>query len=159
MAKQTQNTAQTAQPTQPQIPITAMVCVHEKGFGKDKEEYIAADLVNPFEGEDFEVVLCPKWKSDKGVFDYKARKRIKESGAFEVKGYLTPVTFYSKKGKKNMTVVSCFIQNPFFAGDIEFRAQKMEEYSVLALFCSDAWGIKLSRYYEEDAPVGDGVAE
>lgn len=150
---------QNEQDEQPKLPITATVVVHERGFSKNKEEYIAADLVNPFEGEDFEVELTPKWKSDKGIFDYKSRKVLKEQGAFTVKGYLTPVTFYSKKAKKNMTVVSCFIENPFFSGDIELRAEKKDQYSVLALYCSDAWGIKLSRYYDEDAPVGDDSEE
>lgn len=144
-----------ARDNQPKIPVTLTVAVHERPYGKTKEEYIAADLVNPFPGEDFDVEFTCKWKSDKGIFDYKASKRIKESGAFTVKGYLTPVTFYSKKGKRNMTVASCFIENPFFSGDIEMRAAKTEQYSVLALFCSDVWGTKLSRYYEEDVPTDD----
>ncbi len=150
---------QNEQNEQPKLPIKATVVVHESGFGKDKTEYIAADLINPFAGETFSVELTPKWKSDKGIFDYKAGKILKSDGAFEVQGYLTPVTFYSKKAKKNMTVVSCFIQNPFFSGDIEFRARSMEQYSVLALFCSDAWGIKLSRYYESDLPTSDDTEE
>ncbi|WP_251616335.1 hypothetical protein [Pumilibacter muris] len=150
---------QDGQNAQPRLPITATVVVHESGFGKDKRAYIAADLINPFEGEDFEVELSPKWKSDKGIFDYKARKLLNESGSFTVNGYLTPVTFYSKKNKKDMTVVSCFIDNPFFAGDIEFRADKKEQYSVLAFYCSEAWNIKLSRYYDEETPVSDDSEE
>lgn len=156
MVKQTANNVQAEQP---KLPITLTVVMHERSYGKTKEEYVAADLVNPFAGEDFEVEFSPKWKSDKGIFDYKAKKLLKEKGAFEVKGYLTPVTFYSKKAKRNMTVASCFIDNPFFSGEIEMRASKTDQYSVLALFCSDAWGIKLSRYYDEDAPANDDSEE
>ena len=153
------NKQQEAQNAQPKMPIKATVVMHERGFSKNKEEYIAADLVNPFAGEDFEVELTPKWKSDKGIFDYKARRLLKDSGSFTVNGYLTPVTFYSKKAKRDMTVVSCFIENPFFAGALEFRAEKKEQYSVLAFYCSEAWGIKLSRYYDEETPADDASEE
>ena len=105
---------QDGQNAQPRLPITATVVVHESGFGKDKREYIAADLINPFEGENFEVELSPKWKSDKGIFDYKAKKLLNESGSFTVNGYLTPVTFYSKKAKKKNTVVNFFIYKTIF---------------------------------------------
>lgn len=144
----TQNDVQNEQV---KLPITATVTLKSyKRRDKTVIEYVAADLINPFEGEEFEVELSPKWKSDKGIFDYKSRKILKEKSLFEIKGYLTPVTYYSKSRKREVTVIGCFMENPFFAGDMEFRIGDEEQYSVLAFFCSEAWGMKLSRYYGEE---------
>ena len=155
--QQTQTTGKNHQPT---LPITATVTLKTYTL-KDKttREYISADLFNPFEGEDFEVELSPKWKSDKGIFDYKAKKLLQTRSSFEITGYLTPITFYSKRKKRETTVIGVFVKNPFFGGDIEFRISNDEQYSVLAFYCSEAWNIKLSRYYDEETPVSDDSEE
>ena len=150
---------QNEQNEQPKLPIKATVVVHESGFGKDKTEYIAADLINPFAGETFSVELTPKWKSDKGIFDYKARRLLQTQSSFEIGGYLTPVTYYSKARKQDVTVIGCFMENPFFAGEMEFRISDEEQYSVLSFYCSAAWGVKLSRYYGEEKVAVDDTEE
>lgn len=140
----------------PKLAITAVVT--EKSYTrKDKTvvKSIIADLVNPFEGEDFEVELTPKWKNEKGIFDYKARKQLKIAPSFSVTGYLTVNSFYSKKRKCDCQTVGVYIENPFFSGEIEFRVRDEEQYSVLAYYCSETWGIKLSRYADESVPVED----
>lgn len=157
MAKQTQNNVQNEQP---KLPITATVTLKSyKMRDKTTREYIAADLVNPFEGEDFEVELSPKWKSDKGIFDYKARRVLATQSSITICGYLTPVTYYSKARKRDVTVIGCFMENPFFSGDMEFKISNDEQYSVLAFYCSEAWGIKLSRYYGEEKVAVDDTEE
>lgn len=154
MKNQAQNN--NVQTEQPRLPITAIVTLKSYSLkDKTKREYISADIVNPFEGEDFDVEIAPKWKSDKGIFDYKARRRLQAEASFEICGYLSPVTYFSKAQKKNKTVVGVFIENPFFGGNIEFRILNEEQYSVLAFYCSEAWGIKLSRYYDEETPTSD----
>lgn len=145
---------------QTKLPITATVTLKSyKLRDKTTREYIAADLVNPFEGEDFEVELSPKWKSDKGIFDYKARRALETQSSFTIGGYLTPVTYYSKARKRDVTVIGCFMENPFFSGNIEFKISNDEQYSVLAFYCSEAWGIKLSRYYGEEKVAVDDSEE
>lgn len=157
MTKQTQTTVQNEQP---KLPITATVTLKTRTFRDGStNEYIAADLVNPFEGEDFAVEFSCKWKSDKGIFDYKARKLLQKDSSFTLTGYLTPVKFFSKRLQRDTFVVGCFFDNPFFAGELEFRIVSEEQYALLALYCSDAWGLKLSRYYDVDKQVSDESEE
>ena len=124
---------------------------------KTKIEFIALDVINPLGDEDLgDIRIACKWKNDKGIFDFKAKKKLRATDVFTVSGYLMPTSFFSKRAKRKLTIVGVFLSNPFFDGELECTVRDAEQYAVLALLLSERWGIKLSRYADEPEGNIDG---
>lgn len=141
----------------PKLPFTARYG-YDAYTDRDKvrQRYIKITLNNPFPGEDFEdVELACKWRQDKGVFDFKAKKALAQADELIMQGYFTVESFVSKRTKKRVQCVGIRAKNPFFSGEFDLKVRQPEDAAVLALLLSDAWGIHLSRY-ADDEPVENG---
>ena len=114
-----------------------------------RRESPAIAIDNPFDCEMDEFRLVPKWRTDKGIFDFKAKQALKTTDEVKVKGYFSVNSFTSKQTKKKVDCVGIYLENPFFSGEIELKNRNIEQNAVVAYLLSDIWGIKLSRYADE----------
>ena len=111
---------------------------------------VQIEIESPFDEEVGTLSLSPQWQSDKGIFDYKAKISLKSVPAIPVTGYFCVKTFTSKRTRKSVDCVGIYLNNPFFKGDIELRNRNKEQHAVISYLLSEAWGIKLSRYADDN---------
>ena len=104
-------------------------------------EYISVKLVNPFptdEGGEFRLV--PKWKSDKGLFNLQARRRLKSGDNFEIVGEVTKNSYLSKKQKRLVTYPALYFKNFYAPGNIEMKVKDESQQAVFCFLLSELWG-------------------
>lgn len=145
----------------PRTFVVAGVCRIEQVPDRDKipRPQPVCRLLDPFNDEDFtSVVIIPKWANASGLFKYRAKKRLREVPEIAFPVFVTPVTYYSKKAKKELTVAGLFVPNPFDEGHIEFTVptyggKVSEDLAVFRMLASERWNMLL-----DELPVSDDEA-
>ncbi len=146
----------------PRTFVVAGVCRIEQVKDRDKIErpQPVCQLCDPFNDEDFtSVPIIPKWANASGLFKYRARKRLREVSEITFPVFVTPVTYYSKKAKKELTIAGLFVPNPFDEGYIEFTVPTLyggkvsEDLAVFRMLASERWNMLL-----DELPVSDDEA-
>lgn len=127
-----------------QIAITATVkmsCyINDQ---KEKVEFVEAVLHNPFEGEDFNASITPKWKDTKGVFDFKAKRVLKTSESFNISGRIATNTYFSKIKKREVSYPAIFVVDPFESDhEIEFAVKGEGNAAVFSMLVSARWQVQ-----------------
>lgn len=140
--------------------IAGKAFMESRKFGGVKTDVVVFKLPDPFGDPDFtDVTVCPKWANSGGIFKYRCKKALHNASELLFPVVVTPVTFYSKKAKRELTIVSLFAKNPFADGFIEFHvhtpfAKEQEETSVFSMLTSDRWHQQLDM-----APTADEDVE
>lgn len=121
---------------------------------------VESRLPDPFGDPDFiDVSIMPKWANSGGLFRYRSKKALREVSKIEYPVIVTPVTFYSKKAKKELTIAGLFIKNPFDEGYIEFHvhvrggANMQEDAAVFSSLVSARWNVLLDELPGADEDV------
>lgn len=134
----------------PRTFVIAGYSFMEKQTNRDKVKVnvVSSRLPDPFGDEDFiDVPIAPKWANSGGIFKYLMTKALKEMPRLEYPVIVTPITFYSKKAKKELTIAGMFIKNPFGDGYIEFQVHEpqrdQEKAAVFAMLVSARWQMQL----------------
>lgn len=116
----------------------------------EKVDFVSTILPNPFNDEDFcNVSIRPKWENSGGIFNYKAKKALRGCEYIPFPVVVKPVTFYSSRAKKTLTVAGIFIANPFGKGFVEFSVKNKGDAAVFAMLAAERWSMSL------DVPATD----
>ena len=93
--------------------IAGKAFMESRKFGGVKTDVVVFKLPDPFGDPDF--------TNSGGIFKYRCKKALHNASELLFPVVVTPVTFYSKKAKRELTIVSLFAKNPFADGFIEFH--------------------------------------
>lgn len=116
----------------------------------EKVDFLSTILPDPFNDEDFrDVSIRPKWENSGGIFNYKAKKALRGCEYIPFPVVVKPVTFYSSRAKKTLTVAGIFIANPFGKGFVEFSVKNKGDAAVFAMLAAERWSMSL------DVPATD----
>lgn len=150
----------------PRTFIVAGVCFMDTYTDKEKVKHsvVTVRMIDPFDDPDFvDVQIIPKWSNAGGLFKYRAKKKLREVSKLRFPVFVTPVTYFSKRAKKELTIAGLFIKNPFDEGYIEFTIPKnfdhksiSEDGAVFRLLCSERWQMTLD---DGSVPVSDEAVE
>ncbi len=150
----------------PRTFVVAGVCFMDTYTDKEKVKHpvVTVRMIDPFDDPDFsDVQIIPKWSNAGGLFKYRAKKKLREVSELRFPIFVTPVTYFSKKVKKELTIAGLFIKNPFDEGYIEFAIPKdfdrksiSEDGAVFRMLCSERWQMTLD---DGSLPVTDEAAE
>ena len=136
--------------------IAGTAFIESRKLGGVKTDVVVCKLPDPFGDPDFvDVTVCPKWANSGGIFKYRAKKALRSVSALYFPIVVTPVTFYSKKAKRELTIAGLFAKNPFADGFLEFHvhipfSKEQEEMSVFSMLTSEKWNQQL-----DIAPTAD----
>ena len=139
----------------------------EKDGKKENVEFLAFELVDPFEGEDFKnIALKAKWdkyddknrlvRPDKvfGWMSYYARKALRENPEVPVKVTIKPVRYQSKNTNDWVTYAAMYAEPTFVELEeerpVEVVVKGAMDRNTFELLASKALGIKLTKPVSDD---------
>lgn len=89
--------------------IAGIAFMESRKIGGVKTDLVACKLPDPFGDPDFiDVTVCPKWANSGGIFKYRAKKALRSVSELRFPIVVTPVTFYSKKAKRELTIAGLY---------------------------------------------------